>query len=347
MKKKLLTIACATIFAGSAHAGNVNTGNADITVEGGVTAGYFYSADYGNNKDNILLSDFMLEISGGSDTTFAAGIGIINTPTVFDGGVGNYATTGGGPGGLSMGPGDSGLEPDGISANIQYAYLTPTLAKGVTLDLGLLATNIGYEVQQSYANGNILRGAVWNSQPVYYPGIRANVELGGGMSAYVELSDTFPGGNGAAKAGAAGVSGSAGGMDYAVNYRQINKGNGLLDVILATKAGGMDVGVNFDYITTDASGDDDAFGLAVYVTPKAGSLDVPVRVEYFSDGNSGVYGGVDSGYSFTVTPTMAVGKSSFLRVELAYMATDKGDLDGDGTTGDSALSAMLQGGYRF
>ncbi len=327
MKKKLLTIACATAFAGSAHAGSVNTGNADITVEGGVTAGYFYSADYGNNKDNILLSDFMLEISGGSDTTFAAGLGIMNSQTVYGGGAGNAGNT--------------------IANNIQYAYITPTLAKGVTLDLGLLATNIGYEVQQSYANGNILRGAVWNSQPVYYPGIRANVDLGGGMSAYVELSDTFPGGPTAAKAGAAGVSGSAAGMDYAVNYRQINKGNGLLDVILSTKAGGMDVGVNFDYITTDASGDDDAFGLALYVTPKAAGLDVPVRVEYFSDGNSGVYGGVDSGYSFTVTPTMAVGKSSFLRVELAYMSTDKGDLDGDGTTGDSALSAILQGGYNF
>ncbi len=318
MKKNILTVACAMAFAGSAHAGSVNTGNADITIEGGMTAGYYYNGDQGNNDDNILLSDFLLEISSGSDTTFAAGLGIQNTPTVFDGGAGGVTNT-------------TGMA-------IQYAYLSPTLAKGVSLDLGLLATNIGYEVQQSYANGNILRGAVWNAQPVYYPGIRANVDLGG-VSAYVEVSQPA--------AGAAGISGSAGAMDYALSFRQVSNGDGMLDVILSTKAGGMDVGANFNYITTDAAGDDDAFGVALYVTPKAGGLDVPVRVEYFSDGNSGVYGGVDTGYSFTVTPTMALSKNSFLRVEFAYLGTDKMDIDSDGTAGDSSMSFALQGGYKF
>jgi len=332
--KKTTLIALTGLALGAsstAFAGSVKTGNDDITIEGGVTAGYFYSGDQaGSNEDNILLSDFMLEVSGGDKTTFAAGLGIANSQTVYGGGAGAAGNT--------------------IATNIQYAYLTPTLAKGVTLDLGLLATNIGYEVQQSYANGNILRGAVWNSQPIYYPGIRANVEVAG-MNAYVELSDTFPGGAAASKAGAAGVSGAASGMDFALNYRQINNGNGLVNVILSSQVAGMDVGLNFDYITLDsaptAGADTSAYGLALYVTPKVAGMDIPVRVEYLNDGTSGAYGGVDTGYSFTVTPTMALSKNSFLRVELSYLGTDKLDIDGDGTVGDSAMSAALQGGYLF
>ena len=75
---------------------------------------------------------------------------------------------------------------------------------------------------------------------------------------------------------------------------------------------------------------------------------IPVRVEYISDGTSGLYEGVDSGYTFTVTPTYHYTENTFVRGELAYIsASNDVFTKDDGSVTGTNTSFNVQAGVTF
>lgn len=307
-----------------ATAGSVNTANEDVTLSGGTSAGYYYSTNTGSeNLDNFVVNEFLIELSAEAKpggVGFVAGFGNMAQLTVLDG---------------------NGDGADTASA-LRYAAMSYMPMANVTLEAGVLATNVGYELGNSMDNSNITLGAVWNSQPLFYPGARANFDVSG-TTVYAEVTNP--------NAFGAGVIGSAAGVDYALNYYDAKDGNNVIDVVASTSVAGMSVGVNFDYQTLDTAAagmDDSAMGVGVFIAPKIGMIDLPLRVEYLSDGTSGIYGGMDTGYTVTLTPTLNVSKNGFVRAEVSMVsATNKIFADKDGAAQESKTSAAFQIGYRF
>jgi hypothetical protein len=360
MNKKLLTLAIAgavaTPFAAQA-AGSLTAANQDITLSGGVAGGYVYNNDTG--RDNITATDALIDLSSKAKTGgvgFDAGIGVL---------AGDSLASSGSP---------LGTATSGTGTALQYGWLDIMPTDGLTLQAGVLATNVGYEVVPSYDNGNILRGLVWNNQPAYYRGIRATYSTGN-MSVYVEGNKDAMGTGGTGCAGSlgshcsgsgAGVSGSFGNFDAALNVFDIANGGNIVDVIASTKMGGTTLAANIDYIQKakvlkTPGTDDNAWAAALYATMAMGAnASLPIRVEYVSDGTSGIYGlfytdpatgnpTTNNAYTVTITPTYNFSDSTFVRAELAYVGTDKKStyVDDKGALTDSQTILGLQGGLMF
>jgi hypothetical protein len=353
MNKKLLTLAIAgaiaTPFAAQA-AGSLTAANQDITLSGGVAGGYVYNNDTG--RDNITATDALVDLSSKAKTGgvgFDAGIGVL---------AGDSLATSGSP---------LGTATSGSNTALQYGWLDIMPTDGLSLQAGILATNVGYEVVPSYENANILRGLLWNNQPAYYQGIRATYSTGN-MSAYVEgnKNATTCVTNGASQCSGsgAGVSGSFGNVNAAVNFFDVANAGNMIDVIASTKMGGMTLAANFDFtqkakvlknLTPNA--DDNAYAIAFYATmPMGANASLPVRIEYVNDGTSGIYGLGDPGtltknnaYTVTITPTYNFSDSTFVRAEVAYVGTDKKTnyVDDKGAPTDSQTILGLQGGLMF
>ncbi len=328
MRKSILAASIAALTAPGAFAGSVISA-ADINLNGGMTAGYFYTTNTGsNNNENYQVSDFMVELSGEATegVGFVGAFGTMAGITVLDGGVNNSP----------------------YNYGFQYGWLTVAPMEGLTIDAGMLATNIGYEVAPSYANPHATIAALWGGQPVYYPGVRASYDMGD-MGFYAEVNDDALGT--ASAAWAAGINGDAGALGYAVSYYNYNGYKDLIDVIVSADLGGIPVAANFDYHMLEnapsAGADDTAFGIALYATPSFGKVVVPVRVEFLSDGTSGIYG-VDSATTLTITPTYNFSDNTFVRAELSMVSSDnKIFADDKGVAEDTKTSVAVQAGFTF
>ncbi len=345
MRKSILAASIAALTAPAAFAGSV-VSDADINLNGGMTAGYFYTTNTGsNNNENYQVSDFMVELSGEATegVGFVGAFGTMAGITVLDGGVNNSV----------------------YDYGFQYGWLTVAPMEGLSIDAGMLATNIGYEVAPSYANPHATIAALWGGQPVYYPGVRVNYEAGD-MGFYAEVNDdsmemtpatsTTSAVYYSTAAWAAGINGAAGSLEYAVSYYNYNGYKDLIDVIVSADLAGIPVAANFDYHLLEnapvAGGDDSAYGIALYATPSFGQVTVPVRVEFLSDGNSGVYSvngvGVDSATTLTITPTYNFSDNTFVRAELSMVSSDnKIFADDKGVAEDTKTSFAVQAGFTF
>lgn len=344
MNKKLIAIAVAGAIASpiAAQAGTLMTANTDLTLSGGVTGAYSYNNDTG--RDNYIVDDALIDISSEAKT---GGMGV-------NLGIGTLT------GNSLAGASNLGVIGGGATTSVQYGYVTVKPTNELKVDAGKIATNVGYEVVPSYANGNILRGFVWNAQPTYYTGARATYSMGG-MSMYAEA-------NKASGTGwAIGGSGSFGGVDLSGSYFSVVNNGTILDIIASTKMSGIDFAVNFDYLSKAKAikvggTDDSAYGLALYASmPMSGNWSLPMRLEYVDDGTSNLYGlqytnptttnlEKNSAVTFTVTPTYNFSSSTFVRAELAYVSTSKKDgtlTDDKGVNTDSNIVVSAQGGVMF
>ena len=339
MKNWALSASSLLLFPIAGSAGTVDVAHTDITVGGGAAAGYLYSTNTGSdNQDDFHITDFLLDVSGetksgmGMGMSFNAGLGLLRQPTVYDGGV-------------------SGTDPSPVPNDIYYGSLTATPMEGLDISVGQLATNIGYEVAPTFANANMTLGALWNAQPVYYPGGRVTYSTDN-ASVFAEVNNDTS--QGATNGWAIGASAEAMNVSYAVNYYNADGGKDMVDLIASSTVAGLDVGANLDYhilddeAKTPGMSDDSALGLGLYVTPKFGAVAVPLRGEYLSDGDTGVYGGVDTGFTVTATPTYYFDSNAFVRAEVAFVSSDKKVFtDDNGNLKDSNTSAALQMGYMF
>ena len=329
MKKLVGTLAAAGFLAVSATAGTINVANSDIEMEGGVSAGYFYTSNIGSsNTDYFTVSSFAVDLKAEAKPIgFTAGFGASGQPDLLD-------TT----------------QPPTANFEVEYAWLTIKPIEGLTLDAGKLTTNIGYELYHTYDNPNYNFGLVWYGQPFVYPGARATYTVADGINVYAEYDQDTK------DAFAVGSIGSLGNIDYAVSYFDYAKGRNLVDVVLSTNAGGIDIGLNADYQWLDSSKkqagkDSSAFGIALYITPSLSkTISVPVRIEYINQGTSDIY---DSGIgknakSFTITPTWKPTENTYLRAEFAYVSTDaKYFTDRKGNQKSSRTIVGVEAGFSF
>ena len=344
MKKKLISLAIAaavtTPFAAQA-AGSLTVANQDITMSGGVTGAYIYNSD--TKRDDFMVTDALIDLSSEAKAGgmgFDLGIGTLGMNTLTS----SFSTL--------FPPIGTDLGGTPGSVAVQYGYLSVMPTDTITIDAGILPTNVGYEVAPSYSDGNILRGMVWNGQPVYYNGARATYSSGG-TSVYAEASKLL----GAGDSWAVGGSTTMGPVDGSLNlFSAINQGS-MVDIILSGKAGSFDLAANFDYtVLADAAktpgADDNAYALALYATtPLSGNWTLPMRLEYVDDGSSGIYMGVpgtsNNAYTFTITPTYNFTDSTFVRAELAYISTDQKSgalVDDSGVAQDSNITVGFQAG---
>jgi hypothetical protein len=343
MKTKLLLLTGAVAIPFAAQAGSLTVPSQDITLSGGIAGAYFYNTD--TKRDAYAVTDALIDLSTEAKpnaVSFDVGIGALAM---------NNLATSGGP--LTAIGGDG---TDAGSVAVQYGWISVMPVGGLKVDVGKLATNVGYEVAPGYGDANILRGLVWNAQPVYYTGARATYSMGG-INVYAEANKNAAG-SGAGSA--AGVNGSIGGINAALNVASTVNVKSIVDVILSAKLGGIDVAANIDYQTLakaarTAGTDDNAYAAALYASfPMGAQASLPVRVEYVSDGTSGIYGlgaagASNTAWTFTVTPTYNFSDSTFVRAEVALVTADKKSTyaDDKGALTDSNLIVGFQGGVRF
>lgn len=323
MKKKLLLTAILAVAGSSLAQEKTLTLKISQPLElyGGISGLATYSTNEGGLRydTNIRLSNAVVGITGGSGpVSFDLALGSLLAPSVWDGGVHN-----------SMISYTSG-SPVNNEAGILWGYASFSPIDMVSLDIGYLATNVGAEVINTYANNSITLGAVWFAQPVIYPGVRLNVNVNDDISLYAEYNKDSINPRTSKDAFAVGSLGSVAGIDYAVSYYDYSGFKNLVDVVLGTSLGTIDLGLNFDYQWLDDSAkqkgkDDTGFGIALYVTPTLlENVTLPVRAEYFSDGTSDIYtADAKKGLTFTLTPTYKPTENSFVRAEVAYIATDE------------------------
>ncbi|MCX7738232.1 MAG: porin [Hydrogenothermaceae bacterium] len=347
MKTKLFTLGLLT-FAGAATAGQITVQNSEITLNRAITTGYFYSNNTGSsNRDDFKVSNFLLGI--GSDAKdggigFSTAIGTVLIPTVYDGGLtANKAI-------LSK------------SFGVIYGYLTYKPISNMSLDTGLLPTNIGYELATSFTNPNITYGSVWSAQPFIYPGARFTYQIGD-VKFYGEVSKDkgIVDGNHSLPTTGAYAIGSLGsfmGLDYAVSYYDYTAYKNLVDIVLSKELNpNLRLGLNFDYQWLDKSAkvsgkDDKGYGLALYIIPQFDNFSLPVRVEYINDGSkgreSGIYSSVSKAYTTTITPTYRPTKYTYIRGELSYFKADNLIFsDKNPNPKDSKTSAAVELGFLF
>ncbi len=289
-----------------------------LELSGAITGAYFYTNNEGpvDSQDGFRLTNAIVNLKGSSGNMgFDLALGGVFAPSVW----------------LNVSNAISSYTSGALTQNevgVLWGYVSYSPVKGLTLDAGLLPTNIGYEVVNTYANPNINLGAVWYAQPIIYPGARLTYNVTENISLYAEYNNDSI--NPRGDAFALGSSGSFGNMSYALNYYDYAGLRNFIDAVLSYSAGNVDLGLNFDYHWLDDSAktpnrDVAAYGLAVYIIPQFGNISVPLRLEYFDEGTSGIYSGgnAQSGYTVTLTPTLKPSDNSFVRAEVSYISTDQ------------------------
>ena len=312
----------------------------NLELYGSISAGYFYTTNdtNKNSRDAFKLTNAVLGVSGSAGILgFDLAVGAFLGASVWDGGATNSI--------FSYTKGDITTD----EAGLLWASVSVSPIDKLTIDAGLLTTNVGYEVVNTYANPNITLGAVWFAQPVIYPGVRATFNITDDISVYAEYNNDAIGTKD--EAFALGSLGSIAGISYAVSYYDYSSFKNFIDLVLGYTVGNVDLGLNFDYQWLDDSAktpgqDDSAYGVALYAIPNFGNISVPVRLEYFNEGTSGIYwGGADKGFTVTVTPTLKPTENTFIRAEVAYISTDKKVFKGG--TKDNKTTLAIEAGFTF
>ncbi len=343
MKRKLL-LSAILAFAGSSLAQEKTLTlkvSQPLELYGGLSAGYFFTTntdDGKSSRDKFQVTNAIIGLTGevGKDIKlgFDLAVGGSLWATVFDGGQGDLAYIDAGNNELKEGVG------------ILWSYVTFKPHSMVAIDAGVLTTNVGYELADTYSNPNVTFGAVWFGQPFIYPGVRVTISPLEDIDFYAEYNQEYDLDN-----FAVGVLGERSGVSFALTYYDYRAAKNLIDLVLGYSIGNIDLGLNADYQWLDDSAktpgqDDSAYGVAIYITPNFGNISVPVRLEYFDEGTSGIYwGGAEKGYTATITPTYKPTENTFLRAEVAYISTDQKVFKGGTKDNKTTLSVEL--GFTF
>ena len=212
------------------------------------------------------------------------------------------------------------------------SYLAP-IGNGLQVDAGIMPTLLGAEVEQTNANWNITRGAVWGLQPVTNVGIVASTSLGNNLSAaFGFLNDPITGGrtdNDSNKGFTSQVSyaGESFGLNVAFNYGDDsgfgNNSVSLLDVVFTCDPSeNLSAWVNFDYVSPDTAGDPSTVGIAVAARlAMSDSTGIAGRYEYVD--YDGMWAGGDNTLN-TITATVdhALTDNLTAKLEFRYDTSD-------------------------
>ncbi|NPA53558.1 MAG: outer membrane beta-barrel protein [Aquificae bacterium] len=352
--RKLKLIAAATLVSFSlVNAGSLKVLNSDVEMAGGITASYFYMDNVGEEpKDQFSVTnlDFDLSSNFNSYIRFEAGLGAAHLPDL--------------------------LEPvSEAEFEVEFAWLEIQISENSVISAGKLLTNVGYELFDTFNNPNYHYGLVWWGQPVNYAGARFTYSLDEDIQFYAEYNHDTAGavaGITPRDAAATGIIGSIGNFNFALNYFDYANTKNLVDVVFATQVANFDVALNIDYQWLDDGPKDSlktlgakdvedyGYGVALYLIPHVtDKIIVPVRIEFVYDGKTvnqngevideGIYGiAGDDAWSFTITPTWAPTKNTYIRGEFAYVVTDeKGFENEDGEEEDNRSFVGVELGFLF
>lgn len=328
------------IGPGSADAGELGVESvfSKLIVAGGISGGYFYAADPGEDLSGseFLLSNLLVEISSADETLpvgFIAGFGQTSTPSVLD---------------VPEETGDLGIE---------YAVVSFSPVESVCLEMGLIGPNSGYEATYTYENRNILLGSVASQQPYNAYGVKTSYAVKdfsfwGGY--YRDRLDDEEYGS-PEEAWEAGISGAVLNTDFNLYHYHVGGFRSDTGIGIDRSFGGIDVGLNVDYWKWDGAvdgdyGDDSSLGAALYVQPVFGEFSLPLRFEYVDQGKSMIYvesEDADRIVTVTVTPTWNFNNNAYVRAEAAYVQADGAFTEEDGDVEDDTFRLAFEMGFIF
>jgi hypothetical protein len=309
-----------------------------IDVTGGISAGYFYASNPGEDTsdDAFLLSNFLVEISSSNE----------NLPVGFVGAFGETSTP-------------SILDPpeNNTDFKIEYASLTLKPVDEVSLELGLLEPNAGFENTYTFNNKNVILGAVASQQPYNAYGARVGYEMNG-LSLwggyYKERLDEEEY-NSPDYAWEVGLSGSILENALTLYHYNIKGQRNLSGAIIERSIRNVEIAFNIDYWSWDSRmknlyGSASSMGGAFYICPNFGNLSVPTRFEYINQDKSQVY--LESLnakhiYAATVSPTWYFDENTYIRAESAYVKADGAFADEQGKTRDNRINLAIELGFLF
>lgn len=320
--------------------------NTDLTLEGGISAGYFYPTNSVSNSDKFILSDLLFRIvssSKNSPISLNVSIGDTNTPTVFD-------------------------IPENYYPEIKAHNGTIIFNFPVRLELGLLEPVEGFESTHTFENPNILTGAVASIEPYNAYGIRGtysfnNFEIyygfyGKRLDETEYCYEDFCRGD----SWEIGVSGNINNVEFLISYYDLSHFYNILGINISKDFGKLELASHIVYAFWDKTAKDyirknfnsqldkSALGLAFYIIPKFNKFELPLRLEYISQGKSQIFSdSLDANniYSFSITPTYKATDKSYLRAEITYTKSNKTFENKNGDLKDSRTYLAVELGYLF
>jgi len=319
------------LFCFNSHvlASTLSFNGKNIDFSGYVTGGSHYIQHPSGNNNHVgtVLNDVLLNIGSVNSTakpfSFYAGVGVLQQQ--------DFQNT------------REPLAP--LSVGLQYGWFGFHKIKNMRFEVGQLPTNLGYESSISAENKNIFLGELWSVLPTYYPAARWNLIIPNAtLYAEINSSNTSSG-----PGFAFGVLGDINQIEYKANLFIGDETWDTFDLVLKKEISQIQLGFNFDYHHLKNSGpnqDENAFGIALYVSPKYKEWEIPVRLEVLSEGSTGIYG-YKNGFSFTVTPTYHFSKSHYFRWELLYAQGNAKPFNDDGKAVKTQFASVFQFGLRF
>ncbi len=309
-----------------------------IDITGGISAGYFYASNPGEDTsdDAFLLSNFLVEISSSDDSLpvgFVAAFGETSTPSIL------------------------GTPENNTDFQIEYASLTLKPVTDISLELGLLQPNAGFENTYTYNNNNIILGAVASQQPYNAYGARIaydmnDISLWGGYFKERLDDEEY---NSPDYAWEIGLSTPVFENTLTLYHYNIKGQRNLTGAVIERTIQDIDFAFNIDYWRWSSPmknlyGSTSSIGGAVYICPNFGDISIPLRLEYINQKNSQIY--IESPdtkhiYAATVSPTWHYNENTYIRAEAAYVKADEAFADEDGRIRDNRINLAVELGITF
>ena len=309
-----------------------------IGISGGISAGYFYASNPGEDTsdDAFLLSNFLVEISSSDDSLpfgFVGAFGETSTPSILC------------------------TPENNTDFKIEYASLTVKHPADLSLEIGLLQPNAGFENTYTFNNKNIILGAVASQQPYNAYGGRIAYDSDGlsiwGGYFKERLDDEEY--NSPDYAWEIGLSTTIFDNTFTLYHYNINEQRNLSGAIVERTIHDIDFAFNIDYWRWNSPMKNfyestSSIGGAVYICPNFSNFSIPIRLEYINQKNSQIYienPNTKRIYAATISPTWYFNDNTYIRAESAYVKAEGAFVNKDGYTRDDRINLAIELGLTF
>jgi hypothetical protein len=309
-----------------------------IKVGGGISAGYFYASNPGEeaSENEFLLSNFLVEVSSADETLpigFVGAFGQTSTPSLL------------------------GTPEKNEDFDIEYAVLTLKPISNVNLELGLLQPNSGFECTYTFNNKNVILGAIASQQPYNAYGARVAYDING-----ISLWGGYYKGrldgeeyNSPDYSWEIGLGGSIAGNDFNIYNYHVDGQRNLIGAVIQRTIRDVDLGFNIDCWTWDNRmkklyRSKSSIGGAFYIYRKFGDFSIPIRLEFINQNKSQIYienPNTKHIYAVTFSPTYHFNENTYVRAESAYVEADGAFADKDGHSRDNRINLAFELGFLF
>ena len=309
-----------------------------IVITGGISAGYFYSSNPGEDisDDAFLLSNLLVEISSADEDIplgFVGAFGETSTPSVLD------------------------TPENNTDFKIEYASMTLKPVDNLSLEAGLLQPNAGFENTYTFNNKNVILGAVASQQPYNAYGARITYDVnefslwGGYFKERLDDEEY----NSPDHAWEIGLSTQILENTLSLYHYNIRGQRNLTGAVVERTMDNIELALNIDYWRWNNPmkalyGSTSSIGGAFYICPNYGNLSIPLRLEYINQKNSEIYienPNTEHIYTLTVSPTWHFTKKAYIRVESGYVKADEAFADADGPIEDDRINLAIELGCTF